>query len=128
MINTLHKLVLHSEYLAGIILIAAAIIKSAFPAQSATLTAAYGVPAWVNVLLVQFEIALGILLISNLAQNRGVILGLATFLAFACFSAYRAIAGFETCGCFGAVKVHPWFTFTVDFLVTILLIGKLRQT
>lgn len=49
------------------------------------------------------------------------------FAGFACFSAYRALSGHDTCGCFGAVKVHPWATFTLDVAIVGLLAWSLRR-
>ena len=36
------------------------------------------------------------------------------FLLFACVSFYKGVSGASSCGCFGAVEVNPWITFSLD--------------
>lgn len=43
------------------------------------------------------------------------------FILFAGFSLYKALAGFESCGCFGRVQLNPWWTFLMDILVLVML-------
>jgi hypothetical protein len=111
----------------GGIVIASALAKAASPNQSAMLLTVYGIPAWASILLIQCELFLGVLLITQIARKLGYILGVVAFLTFACFSAYRAIAGFESCGCFGTVKVHPWLTCAMDCLLVMFFIWRLRE-
>ncbi len=41
----------------------------------------------------------------------------AFFAGLAGVALYRAVGGAESCGCFGAVKVNPWVTFSADVLL-----------
>lgn len=113
---------------AGAILIASALLKAASPSESATLAAAYGLPTWSSLLLIQLEVVLGVLLITGVAGGAGRIVALLAFVLFACFSAYRALAGYESCGCFGAVQVHPWITFAIDLLLISVLTWNVRES
>ena len=113
---------------AGAILIASALFKATSPTESATLVAAYGLPTWTSLLLIQLEVVLGVLLFTGIAGSIGRVIALIAFVLFASFSAYRALAGYESCGCFGAVQVHPWITFAIDLLLISLLTWNVRQS
>lgn len=115
------------DYFVGTILIASAVLKAVSPAESATLAAAYGLPTWTSLLLIQLEVVLGVLLLTGIAGGIGRKVALLAFLLFACFSAYRGLAGYETCGCFGAIVIHPWITFTIDVFLISLLAWNVRQ-
>ena len=58
---------------------------------------------------------------------------LLVFSGFACYSLLLAIQGAESCGCFGQLKVNPWWTFALDIFVLlglgleILRKGQLRD-
>ena len=74
------------------------------------------------ILTVEFELALGIWLLSGLFKKAA---WLATLLCFSVFSAitlYKGITGAESCGCFGSVHVNPWITlFAIDLPAVIVL-------
>jgi len=74
------------------------------------------------ILTVEFELALGIWLLSGLFKKAA---WLATLLCFSVFSAitlYKGITGAESCGCFGPVHVNPWMTlFAIELPAVIAL-------
>lgn len=45
------------------------------------------------------------------------------FIVFASVSFYKVAIGADSCGCFGAVAVNPWYTFAFDVSVVITLLG-----
>jgi len=44
------------------------------------------------------------------------------FSAFGCVSLWKALGGEATCGCFGSLEVHPWFTTAMDWAFVAALI------
>lgn len=72
---------------------------------------------------IPLEIGLGIWLVSGIFRKAGHIAGILTFALFIFVTAYKGINGFTDCGCFGVVKLNPWFTLTaIDIPVFLLLI------
>ena len=98
----------------GFLLVATAIIKTFWPADAILIETTYEVPSWWTTAGIQAELAIGLWLLSSwrLATARIVTTGL--FVAFALFSLYRSVAGYESCGCFGQFVVNPWWTFIFD--------------
>ena len=67
------------------------------------------------VLQVDFELALGIWLLSGLFKKAAWLTALLCFSAFSLITLYKGISGAESCGCFGTVDVNPWLTlFAID--------------
>jgi hypothetical protein len=60
---------------------------------------------------VEFELFLGLWLVSGLHVRQARDLALVCFFAFAGVSLYQALAGAASCGRFGKVSVNPWCTF-----------------
>lgn len=111
----------------GVLLLVTAALKVLHSTESAALQTVYDLPLWLMIGVVQVELIVGLMLISGL-WNRSVWLGAITlFTAFAAFSLYRALAGFESCGCFGPLRVSPWATFTLDVAIAVIL-ASLRRT
>lgn len=113
--------------LVGTLVTLAALTKASAPIEEATLMAAYGFPGWSTYLFIQLELLLGVALLAGIAGKGGVRIAMVVFVGFAAFSVYRALAGHESCGCFGAIKVHPWATFTLDIVIVGLLAWSLRR-
>lgn len=59
---------------------------------------------------VEFELALGIWLVSGVFRRIAWLAGIICFSLFCCVTLYKALAGFGSCGCFGKVHVNPWMT------------------
>lgn len=113
--NTLIRIVV------ALLLLVSAILKSWSPEESIALIANYQIPSLAIVAFVQFEILLAGLLLSGIWQRWVFGLTLFVFIGFAGVSCYRAVSGFESCGCFGSVKVNPWITFSMDLAVVAAL-------
>ncbi|MEM6484903.1 MAG: MauE/DoxX family redox-associated membrane protein [Pseudomonadota bacterium] len=107
----------YARLLLGTLLVLAAILKWYSPVESATLHVEYGVPAWLIAVTAQFELALGIALLCGVHARQVRLLTLTTFTVFAAFAVYRIALGAESCGCFGSVKVSPWWTLALDLVV-----------
>lgn len=72
---------------------------------------------------VEFELALGIWLLSGLFKRAAWLVALGCFSLFCCVTLYKALAGYGSCGCFGAVHVNPWVTlFAIDVPAVLLLL------
>lgn len=71
---------------------------------------------------VEFELALGIWLISGLFKKAAWLSALLCFGLFSAITFYKAITGADNCGCFGSVKINPWITLlTIDLPAVIAL-------
>src|SRR5262249_5481727 len=46
-----------------------------------------------------------------------------TFLGFGCYALYLGISGKATCDCFGQARVSPWWTFSMDSTLALLLLA-----
>ncbi|MGO9110686.1 MAG: MauE/DoxX family redox-associated membrane protein [Thermoguttaceae bacterium] len=77
---------------------------------------------WFLMATVQFELLLGVWLLSGLLPRLTWLAALACFSAFACVSLYKALSGYTTCGCFGKVEVSPWHTAILDVFVVLSLL------
>lgn len=75
------------------------------------------------VLQVDFELALGIWLLSGLFKKAAWLAALICFLVFSFITLYKVLIGAESCGCFGSVDVNPWVTlFAIDIPSVIALV------
>ncbi len=81
----------------------------------------------VKVGLIEFEIFLGVWLLSGKGPIGSWLTAIATFSVFAAVSAYQAWIGEASCGCFGRLSqyVKPWHSFTLDVGIVALL-GLIR--
>lgn len=77
---------------------------------------------------VEFELALGIWLISGLFKKAAWLVTVVCFSVFSVITLYKGLSAADSCGCFGAVKVNPWITlFVVDLPVVLgLLLSKAK--
>ena len=80
------------------------------------------------ILVVEFEIALGIWLFCGLFKKVAWLTALACFTLFCFITLYKGLSGAESCGCFGSVKVNPWITlFAVD-IPSVIALAVFRPT
>lgn len=100
--------------LIGGLLLATAALKIGSPAESAKMSVAYGIPPLLSAAAVQVELAFAALLIFGCWPKQTLGAVAALFALFGAFSAYRGLAGYESCGCFGAFQVNPWITAALD--------------
>jgi len=113
------------RWVVGTLLICAAILKTAQLLQepAATLASPYGrltLPTQAGV-----ELALGMIVLSGACWRVARQLTILLFAAFAIYSMYLAMSGATSCGCFGNLRVHPWWTFLLDVTVVIGLIASI---
>ena len=71
--------------------------------------------------IVSVEFAVAVLLLVNYLPRYLWTLTTALFLAFFLFAFGRALFGKDNCLCFGDLKVHPWYTSTLDLTILCLL-------
>lgn len=77
---------------------------------------------WMRLLLLDFEVILGLWLLAGLHRLASWAIVTLTFLCFAVVSAYSGWIGQVSCGCFGSVRMPPWHTFTFDLAVVGVLL------
>lgn len=68
------------------------------------------------------EIGLGSLLLAGLFPQLSWWLSVIFFIATMGFGLDRALAGAESCGCFGTVRISPWYTAAFDFAAWLALL------
>ena len=110
----------------GGLLLVAATAKAVFARETAQLQVAYELPHWLVMIAVQAELVVGLLLVLGRMSRLTWISGLSLFVVFAAFSLYRALAGYESCGCFGPIKVNPWWTLALDAGIVSLFVAQRR--
>jgi hypothetical protein len=121
--------------LAALLLLAAAGLKAyQLSTEPVSGTGLLESSRWLLMAVVEFELFFGLWLISELlpwplrrsAGGEGVgVTWLAALICFAVFSfvsLYKGISGYETCGCFGKIKVTPWYTAMLDLSVVLSLL------
>ena len=69
---------------------------------------------------VEFELALGIWLLSGLFKPLAWLASLLCFGLFCCVTLYKALTGAASCGCFGRIHVNPWITLTIIDLPAVI--------
>lgn len=118
-----------TRYAIALLLFIAAIAKAHELATRPTAEGAFFTSRIAMTCVVELEIFLSIWLFGGWRRR------LSWYVTFLCFGAFftvtmqRAWAGFESCGCFGAVNVNPWVTLTVDGTIIVgLLVNKPRWT
>lgn len=105
----------------GLLLLTAAGLK--LYGLNVTPFAQYGrlMSASVQFAAVEWEIVLGLWLLSGRNPVGAWLAALLTFLVFAVTSFYLGVIGQASCGCFGSVKASPWHAFAVDIIALVLL-------
>ena len=77
---------------------------------------------WFDLASIGSELFLGLWLISGALPEAARRVAIGCFSVFACYTFYEAFAGKTDCGCFGQVKVNPWFTVVLDVAVVLALV------
>src|SRR5262249_37499031 len=72
---------------------------------------------WFQVAVIQFEILLGIWLLSGWNPLACWFVTCATFLGFAAINFHSIYTGQTSCNCFGAIQVNPWYAVALDMAV-----------
>jgi len=75
------------------------------------------------ILTIEFELALGLWLLSGLFKKAAWLTTLLCFAAFSAITLYKALTGAASCGCFGKIHVNPWLTLlTIDLPAVLALL------
>lgn len=74
-----------------------------------------------ELLAVEAETVVGLWAISGWWPRAAWVTVLTLFFGLAGVSLYQAVDGQVSCGCFGRVDVHPWWTFTLDVVISLAL-------
>jgi hypothetical protein len=108
--------------LAGLVLTVAGVLKSVAPAPDGN---AIGLSSnsYVQAPQAAAEVLLGLWLLTGLLPRAAWWLATACFCAFLGISLFRAFSGESSCGCFGALHIHPWVTAALDGLLLFGLIA-----
>ncbi len=75
---------------------------------------------------VEFELALGLWLLSGLFQRLAWLAALLCFGLFCSVTLYKGLTGAASCGCFGRVHVNPWVTLLAVDLPAVAALGLSR--
>jgi thiol-disulfide isomerase/thioredoxin len=78
---------------------------------------------WTQTAVVEYEVILGLWVLSGIGFSWGRRIALATFVGFGCVSLYLGLSGEASCGCFGRVTVNPWWTLALDTALALLLVA-----
>jgi hypothetical protein len=104
----------------GLLLLAASVLKG----YELLSTPVANADIWSNraflIFTVEFELALGIWLLSGLFKQAAWLATLGCFLVFFGVTLYKGLTGAASCGCFGTVQVNPWITLLAVDLPAIL--------
>ncbi len=101
----------------AVVLLVAAGLKTHQLATEPTLDNSILESRWFLMAEVEGEILFGLWLLGGMLPKLTWMATIGCFGVFTCVSLYKALAGFETCGCFGSVKVNPWYTSGFDLAI-----------
>lgn len=116
-----------TSYLIGTLLLVTSGLKTLNPPASLVLEGGYGVPHGLFIAAVQAELIVGFLLLFGWRPYLGWLGALTLFLIFAAISLQGALAGRESCGCFGPLHIDPRWTLALDFTVVIVLLVQRQR-
>lgn len=115
------------RWLVGLLLLAAALLKAFQLLFDPSVLASSTADRSLLFLQVAFEYGLALLVLSGLCWQRVRWVVLVLFVGFAAYSLLLAISGATSCGCFGPVKVSPWWTFFLDTAIVLGLLLSVRN-
>lgn len=109
----------------GILLLTAGTLKLYQLSMSLDAAIAPTVSTSLSAVFASFEVTLSACLVLGYKPKESRQVAIVSFVLFAVFSLFRALAGAASCGCFGAVPVNPWWTLGLDVsVVAALLISR----
>ena len=112
--------------LGGLLLTAAALKLGGRDVSAVPQVGGFSAP-WVQVAAAEWEIVLGLWLLSGVHRRPAWLAAVATFAGFAVVSGYLGSTGVASCGCFGAIHASPWWAFGVDIIALgLLAVGRPR--
>lgn len=75
---------------------------------------------------VEFELAMGIWLLSGVFKRLAWLASLFCFGLFCCVTLYKGLTGAASCGCFGTVHINPWITLVAVDLPAVIGLSLFR--
>jgi hypothetical protein len=114
--------------LVGLLLIAAAVLKAVQLATDPTAALVDSLSRGLLPAQIGIELALGLIVLSGRYWHTLRWFVIVLFAAFAGYSLYLALSGAASCGCFGPIRIHPWWTFGLDLFVILGMLGSLLST
>ena len=104
------------------LLVASVLLKAESPRETMVVIKALGGSLGFFWVILMAETLVAVIVLFELGGKAGHYVSVALFIVFAAISAYMGIAGHRSCGCFGALKIHPGLTAVFDVAVAITLI------
>jgi hypothetical protein len=110
--------------LLGLLLIGAGVLKCfGLGVNPVAPSGVFSSPAF-QIGLIQVEVVLGVWLLWGRNPISSWISALVTFTSFTIVSFYLGWLGQSSCGCFGALSIHPWYAFCVDMAAVLTLLAS----
>lgn len=114
--------------IAGVLLVCAAVLKAVELVNEPAVAMLNPVGRFFVAIQIGVELGLGLFVLSGLYWSKLRWLLLILFAGFAGYSLYLALNGAASCGCFGPLRVEPWWTFLLDVAIVCgLAISPLRE-
>src|SRR3954469_22948476 len=107
------------RWTAGLLLVGAAVLKAAQLVNEPSTAFVHPLGHLFLPVQIGLEFALGLLVLSGVYWRVMRWLILSVYAGFAGYSVYLAINGAASCGCFGALHIHPWWTFLLDAVIAL---------
>jgi len=108
--------------LAGLLLLVAAILKAQGLAFSPVNMFGIFVNQTLIVILISYEVLLGLWLLTGYRGQVSQLLAIFTFILFVIISGYQTMIGAATCNCMGTLDIQPITIFVIDIVFLIVLI------
>lgn len=105
------------RWIVGLLLIVAALLKSIEIYQHPSSILADDFSRFLTPVLIGCELGLGLCAILRLYWRQLRLLAMLLFASFACYSLLLVFQGAVSCGCFGQLKVNPWWTLLLDIAI-----------
>jgi Methylamine utilisation protein MauE len=112
---------------AGVLLVVAAVLKAIQFVNESAVPVTSPIGQWLLPTQIGVELAAGLLLLAGLYWRQLRWFALLLFAAFAIYSLKLALSGATSCGCFGPLKIHPWWTFILDAVVFLGLLVSFHR-
>jgi hypothetical protein len=105
----------------GLLLLSAAGLKLYGLGISAVPRVGWFAQPWIQLAVAEWEIVVGLWLVSGRYPLGSWIAAAGTFVAFAVVSGYLGAAGVSSCGCLGVIHASPWLAFGLDLAALSIL-------
>ena len=110
------------RWIVGWLLIVASMLKATGPIIAPETAVVSPLGSWFPPVQAGLELGLGLIVLSGIYWRLARWVVLLLFVGFAAYTLHLALAGAASCGCFGPLKVHPWWTFLLDLAIVLGLL------